>query len=68
MVSAVGHGTAEPKTCTGTAKQTQKLTTAALKTCTGTAKQAQNKLWQYILNKENLDSYSKLFLLYEFTV
>ena len=29
MVSAVGHGAAAPKTCTSTAKQAQKLATAA---------------------------------------
>ena len=39
---------------------------AAPKTCTGMAKQAQNKLCHLILNKENPDSSSKLFLLYEF--
>ena len=44
MVSAVDRGAAAPKTCTGTAKQAQKLATAAPKTCTGTTKQAQNKL------------------------
>jgi len=44
MVSAVGCGAAAPKTCTGTAKQAQKLATAAPKTCTSTAEQAQNKL------------------------
>ena len=44
MASAVGHGAAAPKTCTGTAKQAQKLATAAPKICTGTAKQVQNKL------------------------
>ena len=44
MVSAVGRGAVAPKTCTGTAKQAQKLATVAPKTCTGIAKQAQNKL------------------------
>ena len=43
MVSAVGRGAAAP-TCTGTAKQAQKLATAAPKTCTGMAKLAKNKL------------------------
>ena len=44
MVSAVGHGAAAPKTCTGMAKQAQKLATAAPKISTATAKQTQNKL------------------------
>ena len=44
MVSAVGCGAAAPKTCTGTAKQAQKLANAAPKTSTGMAKQAQNMM------------------------
>ena len=64
MVSAVGHGTTAPKTCTSTAKQAQKLAIAAPKTCTGTGlsslKISCDNTGSLITNPSKVDAFLRL--------